>query len=163
MNIALLIYTIIFIAILYLTCSKYEYFPNVLIYTIGMGLLPTLFSFNGFGNLIIVLLFRFVIGLILIAGFEKYGYHLTDEELNQKVEEYKEMQINIAESRSKSMDTKQAFKTSLIVCSICCVILFVIFHLKNAQYNELFGNSFGSNNINDNMKGLRRVFFGRWF
>ena len=66
MNIALLIYTIIFIAILYLTCSKYEYFPNVLIYTIGMGLLPTLFSFNGFGNLIIVLLFRFVIGLILI-------------------------------------------------------------------------------------------------
>lgn len=31
MNIALLIYTIIFIAILYLTCSKYEYFPNVLI------------------------------------------------------------------------------------------------------------------------------------
>ena len=99
----------------------------------------------------------------LIAGFEKYGYHLTDEELNQKVEEYKEMQINIAESRSKSMDTKQAFKTSLIVCSICCVILFVIFHLKNAQYNELFGNSFGSNNINDNMKGLRRFFFGRWF
>lgn len=66
MNIALLIYSVIFIAILYLTCSRYEYFPNVIIYTIGMGLLPTLFSFNGFGNLIIVLLFRFIIGLILI-------------------------------------------------------------------------------------------------
>lgn len=66
MNIALLIYSVIFIAILYLTCSKYEYFLNVIIYTIGMGLLPTLFSFNGFGNLIIVLLFRFIIGLILI-------------------------------------------------------------------------------------------------
>ena len=66
MNIALLIYSVIFITILYLTCSRYEYFPNVIIYTIGMGLLPTLFSFNGFGNLIIVLLFRFIIGLILI-------------------------------------------------------------------------------------------------
>ena len=66
MNIALLIYLVIFIAILYFTCSRYEYLPNVIIYTIGMGLLPTLFSFNGFGNLIIVLLLRFVIGLILI-------------------------------------------------------------------------------------------------
>lgn len=66
MNIALLIYSVIFIAILYFTCSRYEYFLNVIIYTIGMGLLPTLFSFSGFGNLIIVLLFRFVIGLILI-------------------------------------------------------------------------------------------------
>ncbi len=66
MNIALLIYSVIFIAMLYLTCSKYAYFPNVIIYTIGMGLLPTLFSFSGFGNLIIVLLFRFLIGLILI-------------------------------------------------------------------------------------------------
>lgn len=65
-NAAFLIYSVIFMAILYLTCSKYEYFLNVIIYTIGMGLLPTLFSFNGFGNLIIVLLFRFVIGLILI-------------------------------------------------------------------------------------------------
>ena len=43
------------------------------------------------------------------------------------------------------------------------LILFVIFHLKNAQYNELFGSSFGSDNTNDNMRGLRRFFFGRWF
>lgn len=66
MNIAFLIYSVIFIAILYLTCSRYEYFPNVVIYTIGMGLLPTLFSFSGFGSLIIIILFRFVTGLILI-------------------------------------------------------------------------------------------------
>ena len=66
MNIAFLIYSVIFIAILYVTCSRYEYFLNVIIYTIGMGLLPTLFSFSGFGNLIMILLFRFVIGLILI-------------------------------------------------------------------------------------------------
>lgn len=66
MNIFFSIYTVIFIAILYLTCNRFKYFPNVIIYTICMGLLPTLFSFNGFENLIIVLLFRFLIGLILI-------------------------------------------------------------------------------------------------
>ena len=99
----------------------------------------------------------------LISSFEKYGYHLTEEELNQKVQEYKEMQISIAKSKAKGMDTKQALKMSLIVCSVCYIILFVIFHLKNAQYNELFGSSFGSDNTNDNMRGLRRFFFGRWF
>lgn len=66
MNIVFAIYTIIFIAFLYLTCNKYEYWPNVIIYTIGMGLIPTLFSFHGFGNLMLVLLLRFFIGLILI-------------------------------------------------------------------------------------------------
>lgn len=98
----------------------------------------------------------------LIASFEKHGYYLTDEELNQKVQEYKELQISIAKSKAKGMDTKKAFKTSLIVCSICCVVLFIILHLKNVQYNELLGSSFGSDNTNDNMRGLRR-FFGRWF
>ena len=66
MNMALLIYIVIFIAILYMTCNKFEYLPNVIIYTIGMGLIPTLFSFTTFGALLIVLVFRFVVGLILI-------------------------------------------------------------------------------------------------
>ena len=99
----------------------------------------------------------------LISGLEEYGYHLTEEEINQKVQEYKEMQINIAKSKAKGMDTKQALKISLIVCSLCYIILFVIIHFKNTQYNELFGSSFGSDNTNDNMRGLRRFFFGRWF
>ena len=99
----------------------------------------------------------------LIASFEKYGHNLTEEEINKKVQEYKEMKISIAKSKAKGMDTKQAFKTSLIVCSILCVVLFIIVNLKNAQYNELFGSSFGNDNTNHNMRGLRRFFFGRWF
>ncbi len=99
----------------------------------------------------------------LIATYEKYGYSVTEEEINQKVQEYEEMQISIAKSKAKGMDTKQAFKTALIICSICCISLFVIFHLKNAQYSELFGNSFSRDNTNDNMRGLRRFFFGKWF
>lgn len=74
----------------------------------------------------------------LINGSEKYGYHLTEEEVNKKVQEYKEMKINITKSKSKSMNLKQALKISLIICSIFCIILFIILYLKKALYNELF-------------------------
>lgn len=66
MDIIFIIYTVIFIGILYLTCSNYDYWPNVIFYTIGMGLLPTLFSFNGFGNLVVNIIIRFIMGLIMI-------------------------------------------------------------------------------------------------
>lgn len=66
MNVVGLIYLILFMCFLYFTCSRYEYWPNVIIYTIGRGLIPTLFSYSGFGNLMAVVLLRFVIGLIVI-------------------------------------------------------------------------------------------------
>ena len=66
MNVALLIYTVVFFAFLYYTCSRYEYWTNVLIYTIGMGLIPEIFSFSGIGAFLISILLRFVIGLILL-------------------------------------------------------------------------------------------------
>lgn len=99
----------------------------------------------------------------LIETYEKYGRKVTDEEINEQIQDYKEMKISMAKSKAKGMDFSTALKTSVIVCFICCIVLFIIFHLKNAQYNELFGNSFGSNNTNDSMRGLRRFFFGRWF
>lgn len=101
----------------------------------------------------------------LIANSKKYEHYLTEEEINQKVQEYKEMLINIAKSKAKTkgMDIKQALKISLIICSVFCLVLFVIFYLKNAQYNELLGSSFDSDNTNDNMRRLRHFFFGRWF
>lgn len=66
MNISSLIYLVLFMCFLYFTCSRYEYWPNVVIYTLGRGLIPTLFSYVGFGNLILIILLRFIIGLILI-------------------------------------------------------------------------------------------------
>ena len=97
----------------------------------------------------------------LMINFKKYGYNLTEEEINQKVQEYKETQINIAKSKAKGMDTKQAWKISLIISSISCVLLFGVFSLKEVKYNELFGSSFGSDNTNDNMKKLRGFFFDK--
>lgn len=99
----------------------------------------------------------------LLDTYKKYGYDVTDEEIDKQVQNYKDMQISIAKSKAEGMDFKKALKTSLIACSICCIVLFIVFHLKNAQYNELFGSSFGSDNTNDPMRGLRRFFFGRWF
>lgn len=100
---------------------------------------------------------------ILLDTCEKYGYDITDEEINKQIQYYKDMQIATAKSTAEGMEFKEALKTSLIVCSICCIVLFIVFHLKNAQYNELFGSSFGSDNTNDPIRGLRRFFFGRWF
>ncbi len=99
----------------------------------------------------------------LIETYEKYGHKVTDEEINKQIQDYKERKITIAKSKAKGMDFSTALKISIIVCFISCIVLFIIFHLKNAQYNELFGSSFGSDNTNDPMRGLRRFFFGRWF
>ncbi len=65
-HIVFLIYTVIFFAFLYYTCIRYEYWGNVFIYTIGMGLLPTLFSHGDLASLIVAMIIRFIIGLILI-------------------------------------------------------------------------------------------------
>lgn len=66
MHIGFLIYTVIFFAFLYYTCTRYEYWGNVFIYIIGMGLLPSLFSYGGLASLMVVMFIRFIIGLILI-------------------------------------------------------------------------------------------------
>ena len=66
MNLVGLIYLVVFIGFLYITCSRYEYWPNVIIYTIGQGLIPTLFSYTSFGDLITVIFIRLIIGIIMI-------------------------------------------------------------------------------------------------
>lgn len=78
MNVAGLIYVVLFICVLYFTCSRYEYWPNVIVYTIGMGLIPTLFSYSGFGNLLLVILLRFVTGLIIIKLLTKINDYFQD-------------------------------------------------------------------------------------
>lgn len=66
MNLVEMIYIVVFMGFLYLTCSRYEYWPNVFIYTIGRGFIPALFSYTTFGNLMAVLFIRFIIGIIII-------------------------------------------------------------------------------------------------
>lgn len=73
-----LIYLVLFMFVLYSTCNKYEYWPNVIIYTIGRGLIPALFSYSGFGNLIIFILLRFIIGLIIIKLMFKLNDYLQE-------------------------------------------------------------------------------------
>lgn len=66
-HIGFLIYTVIFFAFLYYTCTRYEYWGNVFVYTIGMGLLPTvLFAYDGLASIMVAMFIRFIIGLILI-------------------------------------------------------------------------------------------------
>lgn len=67
-----LIYIVIFIAFLYWLCNRYGYWTNVTAYTIGMGLLYTLFfNFTSFPSLIVAIILRFIIGLIYIKLINK--------------------------------------------------------------------------------------------
>lgn len=66
MHSGFLIYTVIFFVFLYYTCTRYEYWENVFIYTIG-GLLPTvLFAYDGLASIMVAMFIRFIIGVILI-------------------------------------------------------------------------------------------------
>lgn len=67
-----IIYIVIFIAFLYWLSNKYGYWVNVIAYTIGMGLIYTLFfNFTTFPSLIIAIILRFIIGLIMIKLLDK--------------------------------------------------------------------------------------------
>lgn len=99
----------------------------------------------------------------LIDDFEKYGYNFTEDEINEKVQKYKEMQISIAKSKSKGMDVKLALKTSLKVCTVLCLLLFILFNFKKAEYNVLLNNSLRSDKEDDDMGKLWYFFFDRRF
>lgn len=77
---------------------------------------------------------------IVVASSEKVGYQLTEKELDEKVQEYKETQISTVQSQNKGMDIKQAFKTSLILSALCCGGFFIIVSLRWAQHRERFGS-----------------------
>lgn len=101
------------------------------------------------------------------------GYTVTQEEAdnykNNLIEKY-----NISEEQAEkcrnyyveSMTSEpyekivkgESFKDALIFSSVVYIvgyiILFIIFHIKNIHYNELYGS-----NRNDSLSGWRRFFF----
>lgn len=93
------------------------------------------------------------------------GYFNTEESINKAVNEYVELQTKVQESKRQGMSFGDALKTSIISSAIILGILFIIYQLKNAQYNELFGSHMGDSGDDRNypLKGLMRFFFGRWF
>lgn len=99
----------------------------------------------------------------LLNTYKKYGYTISETELNKNVQKYIDTQTSIAKSKASGMEFKQALKISLIVSSIFFILLFFLFHLKTAQYNEIFGNSFCDTETNTPLNKIRHFFFGRWF
>ena len=63
---AIYIWIVIVIAVLYWTCSNFNYLTNVGIYTVAMGILPAIFSYDNFNSFIANVLITLLIGFILI-------------------------------------------------------------------------------------------------
>lgn len=71
MNIGILIYIVIIIALLYYTINRYNYVINVAIFTIMIGLIPNIVLGKSFSTVFLGLIFYFIIGLIFIKILEK--------------------------------------------------------------------------------------------
>lgn len=93
------------------------------------------------------------------------GRSYSEENINKAVEKYVELQTSAQERKKQGMPLGKALKTSIITSAIILGFLFIIYHLKNAQYNELFGSHMGNSEDDRNypLKGFIRFFFGRWF
>lgn len=89
--------------------------------------------------------------------------NVSNEQLNILIDNYVKVNTK-TEKTKKGMELGEAFKISFITSSVFCIILFLLFSLKNAQYNEIFGSSFGNSSGNESPLGsLMHFLFGRWF
>lgn len=70
----------------------------------------------------------------VISTNEKYGYELTEEEINEQVQKIKEI-----ETSRRDMNFPKAFKNSLFICSIFFVIFLVIGLFHSFHTHELYG------------------------
>lgn len=93
------------------------------------------------------------------------GLFHSEETIDTAINEYIELQTKAKQSKKQGMPFKEALKISFISSVAILGILFLIYQLKNAQYNEFFGSHMGDTTDNKNypLKGFMRFFFGRWF
>ncbi len=92
------------------------------------------------------------------------GRSFSEESINKAVEIYVERQTSAQKSKSQGMPFGKALKNSIITSAIILGILFIIYQLKSAQYNELFGSHMGNGGDDKNypLKGFMRFFFGKF-
>lgn len=74
----------------------------------------------------------------LVEIYSKYGVNYTEEEIDEKAQEYKKLQISIAKSKAEGMEFGEALRTSLITSAICFVVFGGLIFLRVAHYRELF-------------------------
>lgn len=64
---------------------------------------------------------------MLVAVCEKYKYHLTEEQIDQEVQEYKERKIRIVKDREEGMDVIPALILSCITCGGLLIVGILVF------------------------------------
>jgi len=94
----------------------------------------------------------------LINTYDKYGYDLTEEEINKKLEDYKQIETSIANSKTTGLEFGKALKMSFIISALCCGGLFLFVSLTKEHYRELYNKPYASSIELHNEK-LQRNFF----
>lgn len=61
---------------------------------------------------------------------------LTEEQIDQKIQEYIDLEISSAKSKAKGMEFKEAFRLSLIISSICCVVFYLFYSMHDLHWAE---------------------------
>lgn len=73
---------------------------------------------------------------MLVAVCEKYEYPLTEEQIDQEVQAYKERKISIAKANAEGMDVIPALIISLITCGGLLIVRILTFLHRRELYSK---------------------------
>lgn len=93
---------------------------------------------------------------ITIDLYNKYGWELTEEKLNEEIQDYISLEISEAKSKAKGMEFRDAFKMSLILSGISCGAIFLCLYFSKLHYGELYGGHFANDRIDDDLEIAKR-------
>lgn len=74
---------------------------------------------------------------IVINNYSKFGWELTEEELNKSIQKYINSEISSAKSNAKGMELGEALRFSAIFSSLFGLVLFIITIFSSAHYGEI--------------------------
>ena len=83
--------------------------------------------------------------IALETHFNASGRNLSEEEINNHLENYRQTEISLAKSSSSGLEFGQALKISIIISVLSCAGLFIIITLTKSHYREFYGNPYASN------------------
>ena len=93
---------------------------------------------------------------ITIDIYNEYGWELTEEKLNEEIQDYISLEISEAKSKAKGMEFRDAFRMSLIISGITCGAVFLYLYFSKLHDGELYGGHFAGDRIDDDLEIAKR-------
>ena len=74
----------------------------------------------------------------LIESSNKFGYTLTEEEMNERIQNHTAIRIGRAKENAEGMEFKEALILSLKIYAIIFIVIGIIIFCRREHYNGLF-------------------------